>query len=132
MSYQMKFLIALALCVGATLAGNFWFIFKVSILKFYLKKLNLFLTVLFHHFSSPTIWRSVSVWILYLIIIIVAYRNNSLKYYLYQCYISYDRNHNSLHSQSVAAAREGARLENFDDTQSAILPSEELCGLCER
>lgn len=63
---------------------------------------------------------------------IVVYRNNSLKYYLYECYISYNRNHVSLHSQSVAAARESARLEKFDDTQSAILPSEELCGLCDR
>lgn len=45
------------------------------------------------------------------------------------------RNHYTQHSQSVEAARRGAaaRLENFGgNTQQTVVPSEELCGLCER
>lgn len=45
-----------------------------------------------------------------------------------------NRNHYSQHQQSVEAARRSAaaRLENFDGNTQQAIPSDDICGLCER
>lgn len=94
------------------------------LLKFWIR--CTFLNSNFFHFFSPTIRRSVSKILHFLL----------LSWKFWKCLFStcFNRNHYTQHAEAVEAARRGksSRLENFGTETQNIVPAEDICGLCER
>lgn len=121
----MKHFIILALCLGAVFAGIYFFYFFCLNFELKMQK-NTFLNSNFFHFFSPTIRRSVSKILHFLL----------LSWKFWKCLFStcFNRNHYTQHAEAVEAARRGksSRLENFGTETQNIVPAEDICGLCER